>query len=372
MTMRAPASVLFLGALLVPSPATSQDLDIAQSHVVLLRARESQRRGAGIIVGVVGSRIHIVTARHNITGEGLGTPDDPACKGPVDVVLQWDQGNAHEAVHIDCSEDVGIDLAVIEVDAGHDVTEREVPKMAVSGSPLAERYEVRIIGHGDDTGWHTAVHQVTRTKDEQTTDAVQSVERRSGSTVATLQTLGSAATVPGYSGGAVVDQEGALLGIVLEKNGNLGVSLPWHRVRDILGKEFTDTATNWLSERIGPPNPAFAPSQSPVTAPADAIRSVMVQYIGALEKRDAAAIVAVRPDVNRRDLSALVGDAASIKLNLSECQSVRMTGPTSAEVTCVYQLIVTRRTGSDPPSETAPATFYFERRDWAWVIAGLK
>lgn len=371
MTARVLAPALAVGALLAPSPAVSQDVNVAQSHVVLLRARESQRRGAGVIVGVAGSRIHIVTARHTITGGDPGVPDDPDCKGPVDVILHWDRLSAYEAVRIDCSKAAEIDLAVVEVDVGRDVTERELPTMAASGF-LAERYEVRIIGHGDDAGWHTLVHQITRTEDEENKDAVQSVERTSGSAVAKLETVGAAAPVGGYSGGAVVDQEGALLGIVLQKNGNVGISLPWHKVRGILEKEFPGTPTNGLSDRTGPPNPAFAPSHSPVTAQADAIRSVLVQYIRALETRDAAAIVAVRPDVNRRDLSALMGDAASITLALSDCQSVQRNGPTSAQVTCVYGLTVTRRTGSDPSLAPQEATFYFERRGWTWVIVGLK
>lgn len=356
---------VILGLSWDPSKAT-QDLATPMAHVVRL---ESKFRGAGVVVGRTGTRVRIVTAKHNITGDPESPATHPACAEPLQVHFYWDRGNPRTSVAVRCSP--ALDLAVVDVELPPGTPDNRIPglKIANEAEAIAGAYEVRVIGHPNASGWNVAVHHITQPRDEIFPEAFHTVEFKERAVIRGPEDIRI-----GYSGGPIVDAGGALVGVVLDAGDAKGLCMRWSRVDTFLKELRVEpdlpAVGTLLEGRTAPLNPQFAPDHIPNTADEEAIRGVLLLYIDALAQRREPLVRAVRPDVNASDLAALFGDSKTIALQLTNCQLA--VAARDGRVTCAYMLKIGRRTGADREVRLSDAVFHFRRPGVSWVIAGIQ
>jgi hypothetical protein len=167
---------------------------------------------------------------------------------------------------------------------------------------------------------------------------------------------GGLGVLPGFSGGAVIDEEGALAGMVLSTSNVSTTSLRWLRITRIL-----DAWNVRPSEDLSPipPDDTFRNnSYQPALEPArDAVR----EYRRLLNLKDGEALLRLYPTLSRGSVDALFGDTVSIEFRLSDCED----RDADSRLSCQYHMTIVRRTGprltypspcpEDPCSDAAAA-----------------
>jgi hypothetical protein len=344
---------------------SQEELQRLTAHVPLIE-REGIP-GSGIIAGLNGDVIYVVTARHVVQPEG-GT-----CGSGVRVRLRLGSSlEDHELGpgHVRCHDD--LDLALVEISTRDSARVRSFVRGLVEAetSSAAAGYGRIVIGNPGGSLSTNVTGRLLQT------------DRKGPAGDEIYYAVSPGSLGSGFSGGAVFTNDLQLLGMHIASEGR-GVALRWERIREELKR--------WgvLPDLVVPPagKPYLSFGSSSLDASEDAARGVIRRYVEAVRARPPRedAVHAVWPGVNRSDLRAWFGDAREIDLSLTDCRSLQLMPVDAADlgryltrgtIECGYTMRVVRRTGPEQNLPPKPTILTFDvalaEASGSWVIVSVR
>jgi hypothetical protein len=321
---RSARAVISLVVLLGACPCAANDLEsITLQQRAIVRV-DGASHGAGIVVVVEPQFVRIITARHVVEGSGklaIGIPQSRReCSGePPTITFQFELQATYPASS--CMVTDRDDLALLDVP--FDSRGRVIPTFKPP-NPLLDLppNQVYFLGRASGLSSGVVVLNDYASLDQQNVLMAQGRVESS------------------FSGGAVLDVEGGLAGMIVAVSPTLTTSLRWTRIEEILG--VWQIRTNRLEgSATEVPNPAFR-LQVPHDFSVEGARNAVRLYRNALTRKNRDSLNFVYPTLGLPRIDALFGDALKIELGLRDCTDL----DASNHLTCEYQLIVFRRTGS--------------------------
>jgi outer membrane protein assembly factor BamB len=226
-----------------PQPSAAPPEDLAKQLVVMIRGKlaDVDVIGAGIIFGIDQDRIYVVTANH-VVRQGPQT----AVTG-LQVLFKWLPGEWTEA-RLLSDFDADLDVAVIAVPGARSlILNRRLMFDRLGGEPQ-RKDQVYTVGYPSGQQWFSRV----------TADVVSG-------TTSDLVTFETTFLQPGSSGGALVNGNWEILGLVKQDQPPNGVAVRMDRVVEKL-KQWG--YVNRLTLRAGSPtNPSGGTADPPRGAP---------------------------------------------------------------------------------------------------------
>jgi len=170
--------------------------------------------GSGFIFSKTEQRIYIATARHVVFERG---DDEKPIESLIEIQFKFLPGEWYEGKLLNHNYD--LDLAVVKVDLDSQLLEKikNLPFDIIANERLKRRQKVFVIGNPGGRSWWVNVmpYYVSRPGWD-------------------LLYFEAASLPPGVSGGVVINQNGALAGMVIRDNPPEGIALPLGRVIDKL------------------------------------------------------------------------------------------------------------------------------------------
>jgi hypothetical protein len=184
----------------LPLHAQERCTSAADRAVVMLDVAGSQY-GAGVVIGIQGDNIFIVTARHVVEGEN---------GAEIKATFNGDRQNVYQATISNISANKDVAFLIVRDGSLADVMKRTIVWQSLPGkSSATESQYVSIIGNSGGEGW---------TKSE----ILERVIARASNGIK----VESHSTRPGTSGGGVFDPSEELVGIVSTDNGQVAAVVP--------------------------------------------------------------------------------------------------------------------------------------------------
>ena len=227
-----------------PDPKTGEDQ--TKLLVVMVRGRfgELETAGAGIIVGRGPDRLYVATANHVVR-----QPQEKNVT-QLEVMLRWLPGEWH-AASVTADFDQQLDLAVVSVPNANALLTQVQLNPARLAPEVKRTNQVFPIGYAGGTQWYSRV----------TPDLVSDV------TSDTIRFETSLELQPGQSGGALVNANYEIVGVVKHYATPHAVAVPMKRVLEWLEQRNYPVFLSAASSAPPPPPPAGRGAQGTESSP---------------------------------------------------------------------------------------------------------
>ncbi len=338
--------ILVLGgiaiAICLPGAARAQgSLEGQRAAVVKLRihrAGQADETAAGLYVGKDQQSAYFITAYHAIGPNSRGVPVQS-------VQLQFYASPQNFSAAVFENYDEGLDLGVVST---------AVANLPSDLSKIERRdptvVPIRVIGHPAGGVW-TVWSGNVENENASVIDIHRFITNKDDS-------LGE-----GFSGGPVLDSEGAFLGMHTSNDRRYGFAAKSSDI--VVQLKAWRVPTSNLSE---PPSPT-------TLADLNAVKKVLGRYEDAYNHKDAAALWNIWPSAppdKRRAIEESFRNARSIKMVLQPGEPVFELDGTSATVKGQFSEVYTPRNGTVLTMPDELIAFTFQKSDGAWTIIEVR
>ena len=315
--------------------------DTLRSVVVKLRIRregQADETAAGVYVGRDQQSAYFITAYHAIGPNARGIPVQA-------VRLQFFASPQNFSAAVFENYDEGLDFGVLSTATAN---LPQLPTMQI-GDPKV--VPIRIIGHPAGESWSVWSGSIKN-------------ENASVTDIHRFLTSRDDALAEGFSGGPVVDDQGAFLGMHTSTDRKNGFA--------VKSAEIVSQLKAW---RVPTNNFTTAGATTNQQAELDSIKKVVDSYESAYNLRDANALWMVWPNPPakiKQAIEAYFRNAASIKASLHQVTTEIATDHKLATVRGQFSQRFTPREGNAPPPRDDDLIISLEKNNGAWIIVDVK
>jgi len=342
-------SALFVTLLSAASPPQSNNLENVKSAVVRLTVRSSNgsETAAGVFVGQDQQKAYFLTACHAIIDRCKDSPNGQVQSIRIQFYKAAAQFDGFVFDNFDAVADLGVVWTQVKnLPAG-------MPKIAIKDAMAG--VDVRIIGHPSAGGWSIWAGNV---------------QNENGSDVLRFTTTRNISLADGYSGGAVLDTQGAFLGMHSGTNASYGVEI---KSGDILRRlrSWNVPTSNVTS------NAVIVERADPAVSSAndrEAIINALNRYAGAYNQRDSAALWKVwpaPPSQTRTKVEDSFSKSRSISMTLNSNVAISVMGNRATATTQFSQEYAPKQ-GATQTVRNQPISFELQKSNGDWIITSVK
>jgi len=333
----------------LPGTASAQsNLEAQRAAVVKLRihrAGQADETAAGLYVGKDQQSAYFITAYHAIGPNSRGVPVQS-------VQLQFYASPHNFSASVFENYDEVLDLGVMSIAVANlppDLSKIERRDPAVA--------PIRVIGHPAGGVW-TVWSGNVENENASVTDIHRFITNKDDS-------LGE-----GFSGGPVLDSDGAFLGMHTSNDRRYGFAT---KSSDIVGQlKAWRVPTNNLITGAGVDGGDGSKAQQ---AAVDSIKMVLNRYEDAYNHTDAKALWRIWPNPpakTKQAIEAYFKSAASIRASLRQGMPEIAATHVEATVTGQFSQRFTPREGNPPPARDEEIVFTLKKNDGVWTIVDVK
>jgi len=329
-------------AICLPGTASAQsNLEAQRAAVVKLRIHrvgQADETAAGLYIGKDQQSAYVITAYHAIGPNSRGVPVQS-------VQLQFYASPQNFSASVLENYDEGLDLGVVSTAVAN-----LPPDLSKIGRRDAAIVPIRVIGHPAGGVW-TVWSGNVENENASVTDVHRFITNKDDS-------LGE-----GFSGGPVLDSEGAFLGMHTSNDGRYGFAAKSSDI--VIQLKAWRVPTSNLSE---PPSPT-------TLADLNAVKKVLGRYEDAYNHKDATSLWKIWPNAppdTKHNIEESFRNARSVKMLLQPGEPVFELDGTSATVKGQFSEVYIPKNGTVLTMPNELIAFTLKKNDGAWTIIEIK